>query len=180
MTAIPPQPGPHYHRSNEHGQTVNLAFHSRKPSRVAKQVAQRPDQRTDPYTLRTRFEQEHRPVKKHNRQATRHSRECVDAGSHQQRIAERKPGKDMSKELVERGTRRMSHLQEVGHRDELATVPKTDGGFERKKVNRGGGCGQQPADHQFTTDLLKMSSHSSLTISSVSPCSTEEKSREAA
>ena len=86
----------------------------------------------------------------------------------------------MGKQLVEGGSRGMAYLKEVGDGDKLAAVPETDRGFEGKEVDEGGDGCQQPADYQFTTDLLKMSSHSSVTISSVSDCSTLEKSREAA
>ena len=74
----------------------------------------------------------------------------------------------------------MPHLQKIGNRDELTTVPETDRGLKGKEINDGGCRGKKPAGYQFTTDLLKMSSHSSVTISPVSDCSTEEKSREAA
>lgn len=74
----------------------------------------------------------------------------------------------------------MPHLQEIGNGDKLATVPETDRWFKSEEINSGGCRGKKPADYQFTTDLLKMSSHSSVTISPVSDCSTEEKSREAA
>ena len=74
----------------------------------------------------------------------------------------------------------MPHLQEIGNGDKLTAVPETDRGFEGEEVNSRCSYGKEPADYQFTTDLLKMSSHSSVTISPVSDCSTEEKSREAA
>ena len=73
----------------------------------------------------------------------------------------------------------MPHLQEIGNGDELATVPETDRWFKSEEINSGGCCGKKPADYQFTTDLLKMSSHSSVTISLTNPLSTDEKSREA-
>ena len=71
-------------------------------------------------------------------------------------------------------------MKKVGNRDELTTVPKADRGFEGKEIYGGGDRGKEPAGYQLTTDLLKMSSHSSVTISPVSACSTEEKSRDAA
>ena len=74
----------------------------------------------------------------------------------------------------------MSYLQEIGNRDKLAAVPETDRGLNGEEINDGSYRSKEPAGYQFTTDLLKMSSHSSVTISPVSVCSTEEKSREAA
>ena len=76
----------------------------------------------------------------------------------------------------------MSYLKAPTCGDEFATIPPTDRTVHGKEVDH-----QRKKEHnkgvvpfyQLTTDLLKISSHSSVTISPTSPASTDEKSREA-
>lgn len=91
----------------------------------------------------------------------------------------------MGEKLVERGSRGMPHLQKRRDGNKLASIPKTDSRFQTKEVDPRGTQRQQPPNeevepaYQLTTDLLKMSSHSSVTISLTSPASTAERSSEA-
>lgn len=119
------------------------------------------------------------PVEEHHGEAAGHGGEGVAATSHRHHVATCQPREDVCQQLVERGSRGMPHLQQVGDGNKLAAVPETGGGFEGEEIDCRGADGQQPSDYQFTTDLLKMSSHSSLTISPTSEASTAEKSRDA-
>ena len=125
-----------------------------------------------------RGEEEYGPEEEHDGEASADGGKGVAAAGHQHgRRGE--PREGVGKQLVEGGSRGMAYLKEIGDGDKFATVPETDCGFECEEVNGGGEDGQEPADYQFTTDLLKISSHSSVTISSTRACSTEEKSRAA-
>ena len=127
------------------------------------------------------------PVEEHHGEAAGDGGEGVAAAGHKHGVAASQPGEGVGQQLVEGCSRGVPHLQQVGDGDEFATVPEADGRLEGEEVDRRGGDGQQPADdqpdkavgYQFTTDLLKMSSHNSLTISPTSEASTAEKSREA-
>ena len=74
----------------------------------------------------------------------------------------------------------MSNLEQVAGRDKLAAVPPAGAAVEREQVDQGAEGSQGPACYQFTTALLKISSHSSDTISLIRLFSTDEKSSEAA
>lgn len=82
----------------------------------------------------------------------------------------------MGNKLIEWGSRGMTHLESVACSDELTAVPPADRVVHGEEI--GGQCHKK--NYQFTTALLKMSSHSSVTISSNNEFSTAEKSSEAA
>ena len=92
----------------------------------------------------------------------------------------------MGDELVEGRPRSVTDGESVGGNDELTTVPPRYTAVEGEGVDRQGYKEEKPGRvtqhtaHQFTTDLLKMSSHSSVTISPTRVLSTAERSREAA
>ena len=178
-TAIPAEHGPEGGGGDEHGKAVDFAFDSGEPGCVAEEVAERADDGGgERYFFVGRGEEEDGPEEEHDGEASREGRERVAAESHLCR-GWCKPRKDVGEKLVEGGSRGMAYLEEIGDGDKFATVPETDCGFECEEVNGGGEESQEPADYQFTTDLLKISSHSSVTISSTRACSTEEKSRAA-
>jgi hypothetical protein len=83
-------------------------------------------------------------------------------------------------ELIGRSPRGMAHLQKPSCGYELATVPPRYRSVHGEKVYRRGKSRQQGETYQLTTDLLKMSSHSSVTISLMRLLSTAEKSSVAA
>lgn len=79
----------------------------------------------------------------------------------------------MGNKLIEWGSRGMTHLESVACSDELTAVPPADRVVHGEEI--GGQCHKK--NYQFTTALLKISSHSSVTISPINPASTDEKSR---
>ena len=88
----------------------------------------------------------------------------------------------MGNKLIERRSGRMSHLKTIARGDKLATIPPANRTVHSKEVDRQRKEENQQvtmATYQLTTDLLKTSSHSSVTISPTKELSTEEKSREA-
>ena len=193
---VPPQRRPDDDGGDEDGEGVDLTLNGREPGSVAEEVAEGADEGGEVgsecasvfLSLRKFREcEEDCPVEEHYRQPSCDGGKGVAATRHSHHVATRQPGEGMGQQLVEGRSRGVSHLQQVGDGDELATVPEADGRLEGEEVDRRGDDGQQPADdqpdkpvdYQFTTDLLKMSSHSSLTISLTSEASTAEKSREA-
>ena len=74
----------------------------------------------------------------------------------------------------------MAYLKKVTCSNKLATIPPAGAAIQGEQVDQGAESRQDPACYQFTTALLKISSHSSDTISLIRPLSTDEKSCEAA
>lgn len=86
----------------------------------------------------------------------------------------------MRKQLIYRCSWRMPNLKQIAGSDKFAAVPPTGAAIECKQVDQGAKSSQGPACYQFTTALLNISSHNSVTISLIKPLSTDEKSCEAA
>ncbi len=88
----------------------------------------------------------------------------------------------MGHQLIKGCSRRMAYLKSVACGDKLATIPPTGRRVHRQQVDQRGEKEYEKCVvtlYQLTTDLLKISSHSSVTISLTKLLSTEEKSREA-
>ena len=182
--AAPTEHEPHIERAEEHGHGVDLALDGREPGGVGEEVAECGDGGRQLACAEFACGAEEH----HDCEGGAECAEGVAEGCHPEGVAAGQEHGAVGQELVEGRSRRVAHLQGVAGDDELAAVPPGDGGVEGEEVDGGGEERQEPSrgafvaeeGYQLTTALLKMSSHSSVTISPTRVLSTAERSREAA
>lgn len=180
---FPPQREPHGEGTEEHGHGVDLALDGGEPGGVAEEIAQGahhgPEEGAARGVARPRKQQACAQEEQQHRQRGAEHGDEVAQRRHQRGVAEGEEHEAVGDELIERRSRRMAHLEAVARGDELAAVPPRNRAVHGEEVDEKGKQ-EDGIPYQFTTDLLKTSSHSSVTISDTRELSTEEKSREAA
>ena len=174
--ALPPQHQPHSEGAEEHRHTVHLALHGGEPDGVAEEVAKGAAGSSPlgiAYGIASLQQQEDGFVEQQHREGTAEDGDEVAQRRHPQGVAKGEQHRTVGHQLVEGGSRRMPYLKSPAGGDELATIPPAGRQVHSEEV---GGESHQK-NYQFTTALLKISSHSSVTISPINPASTDEKSR---
>jgi len=135
---VPAEHGPEDDGSDEHGQAVDFALDSGEPGGVAEEVAEGAGGGGDEgYGFAPYGEQTDGPEEEHDGEPRRHGGEGIAAEGHMGRGGG-KPAEDVGQQLVEGRSGGMAHLQEMGHGDKLAAVPKADGGFKGEEIDEGG------------------------------------------